>query len=72
LVQRRDQADPDAPAAHVSLDVRANVRTATIKPVITAKAKSGTHCFTDAYTIYHCTAADYDHRTVNHGVGRPS
>jgi hypothetical protein len=57
---------------HVSLDVRANVRTATIKPIITAKVKSGTQCFTDAYTIYHCTAANYDHRTVNHGVGRPS
>jgi len=69
LVQRRDKADQDAPAAQVYLEVREHVRTATIKPIIAAKVKGGAQCFTDAYTIYHCTEADYDHRTVNHGVG---
>src|SRR5438477_6284754 len=62
LVQRRDKADPDAPAAQVSLEVLENVRTATIKPIIAAKVQSGAQFFTDAYTISHCTAADYDHR----------
>jgi len=69
LVQRRDQTDQDAPAAHVSLEVLENVRTATIKPMIAAKVKGGAQCFTDTYNIYHCTKADYDHRTVNHGAG---
>jgi transposase-like protein len=69
LVQRRDKTDPDAPAAQVSLEVLEHVRTATIKPIIAAKVKSGAQCFTDEYTISHCTKADYDHRTVNHGAG---
>src|SRR5215470_6983521 len=69
LVQRRDKADPDAPAAQVYLEVLENVRTATITPIIAAKVKGGAQFFTDEYTIYHCTAADYDHRTVNHGAG---
>jgi hypothetical protein len=69
LVQRRDQTDPDAPAAQVYLEVLENVRTATIKPIITAKVKSGAQFFTDEYNIYHFTAVDYDHRTVNHGAG---
>jgi transposase len=45
------------------------VRTATIKPIIAAKVKSGSQFFTDEYNIYHFTKADYDHRTVNHGAG---
>jgi len=57
-VHRRDKADQDAPAAHVSLAVLANVRTAPIKPLITAKGKAGAPCFTDADTIYPCTQAD--------------
>jgi transposase-like protein len=69
LVQRRDKTDPDAPAAQVYLEVLENVRTATIKPIITAKVKSGAQCFTDEYSIYHFTQADYDHRTVNHSAG---
>jgi transposase-like protein len=69
LVQRRDKADPDAPAAQVSLEVLENVRTATIKPLMTAKVKAGAQFFTDEYNIYHFTEADYDHRTVNHSAG---
>jgi transposase-like protein len=69
LVQRRDKTDPDAPAAQVYLEVLENVRTATIKPIIVAKVKGGAQFFTDEYNIYHFTAADYDHRTVNHGAG---
>jgi hypothetical protein len=69
LVQRRDKADQDAPAAQVDLEVLENVRTATIKPIIAAKGKGGAQFFTDEYNIYHFTAADYDHRTVNHGAG---
>jgi Transposase zinc-ribbon domain len=40
LVQRRDKTDQDAPAAQVYLEVLENVRTATIKPIIAAKAES--------------------------------
>jgi len=69
LVQRRDKAGQDAPAAQVYLEVLENVRTATIKPIIAAKVKAGAQFFTDEYTIYHFTKADYDHRTVNHGAG---
>jgi hypothetical protein len=69
LVQRRDKADQDAPAAQVSLEVLEHVRTATIKPLIVAKVKSGSQLFTDEYNISHFTKADYDHRTVNHGAG---
>jgi transposase-like protein len=69
LVQRRDKADPDAPAAQVYLEVLENVRTATIKPIIAAKVKGGAQFFTAEDNIYHCTEADYDHRTVNHGAG---
>jgi transposase len=46
-----------------------NVRTATIKPVIATKVQGGAQFFTDEYNIYHFTAANYDHRTVNHGAG---
>ena len=42
---------------------------ATIKPIITAKVKVGAQFFTDEYSIYHFTEADYDYRTVNHGAG---
>ena len=69
LVQRRDKADQDAPAAQVYLAVLEHVRTATIKPLIVAKVKGGAQFFTDEYNIYHCTKADDDHRTVNHGAG---
>ena len=69
LVQRRDKTDQDAPAAQVYQEVLENVRTATIKPIIAAKVKAGAQFFTDEYSIYHFTEVDYDHRTVNHGVG---
>jgi hypothetical protein len=69
LVQRRDKADPDAPAAQVSLAVLEHVRPATSKPIMAAKVKGGAPFCTDAYTIDHCTKADYEHRTVNHGAG---
>ena len=58
LVQRRDKADQDAPAAQVYLEVLENVRTATIKPIIAAKVKGGAQFFTDEYNIYHFTKAD--------------
>src|SRR5215470_19620060 len=64
LVQRRDKAAQDAPAAQVYLEVLENVRTATIKPIITAKVKGGAQFFTDEYNIYHFAEANYDHRTV--------
>jgi transposase-like protein len=69
FVQRRDKVDPDAPAAPVYLEVLEHVRTATIKPIIATKVKGGAQFFTDEYNIYHFTAANYDHRTVNHGAG---
>ena len=69
LVQRRDKTDQDAPAAQGYREVLENVRTATIKPIIVAKVKGGAQFFTDAYNIFQCTTADYDHRTVNHGAG---
>ena len=47
LVQRRDKAGPDAPAAQVYLEVLENVRTATIKPIIAAKVQSGAQFLTD-------------------------
>ena len=68
-MQRRDKTDPDAPAAQIYLAVLENVRTATITPLIAAKVKGGAQFFTDEDNIYHFTAADYDHRTVNHGAG---
>ncbi len=69
VVQRRAKADQDAPAAHVSLAVLEHVRTATITPIMAATGKAGAPFFTDAYNIDHCTKADDDHRTVNHGAG---
>ena len=69
VVPRRDKADQDAPAAQVYFEVLEHVRTATIKPIMAAKVKGGAQFFTDAYIIYPCTKADYDHRTVNHGAG---
>ena len=69
LVQRRDKTDQEAPAAQVSLEVLEHVRTATIKPIMTAKVKGGAQFFTDAYNIDHFAEANYDHRTVNHGAG---
>jgi transposase-like zinc ribbon protein len=51
LVQRRAKADQDAPAAQVYLEVLENVRTATSKPIIVAKVKSGSQFFTDEYNI---------------------
>src|SRR5207249_2558505 len=69
LVQRRDKADQNAPAAPVSLAVRENVRTATLKLLMAAKVQGGAQFFTDAYTIDHFTKVDDDHRTVNHGAG---
>lgn len=69
LVQRRDKTDQDAPAAQVYPEVLEHVRTATIKPIITAKVRVGAQFFTDEYSIYHFAKADYDHRTVNHGAG---
>src|SRR5262249_30630668 len=68
-VQRRDKAAQHAPAAQVYRAVLENVRTATLKPIMTAKVQGGAPFCTDAYNISHGTAADYDHRTVNHGAG---
>jgi hypothetical protein len=69
LVPRRDKPDQAAPAAPGYLAVLEHVRTATINPVMATKVQGGAPCFTDAYTIYHVTAGDDDHRTVNHGAG---
>jgi ISXO2 transposase-like protein len=69
LVPRRDKTDPAAPAAPVYWAVLETVRTATIKPIMAAKVQAGAQCFTDEDNLYHGTAADYDHRTVNHGAG---
>lgn len=69
LVPRRDKTDQDAPAAPVSLEGLANVRTATIKPIIAAKGKAGAQFCTDEDSRDHCTEADYAHRTVNPGAG---
>ena len=69
LGQRRAQAAPDAPAAQVSLAVLEHVRTAPIQPSMAAQGKAGAPFFTDDYSIYHCTEAASDHRTVNHGAG---
>lgn len=70
LVQRRDREDQSAPPAQVYLEVVDNVRTATVKPIITAKVRVGSQFFTDEYDIYNfATQAGYEHRTVNHGAG---
>jgi hypothetical protein len=69
LGPRRDKAAQDAPAAHGSLEVRENVRTATITPLSAAQVQGGAPCFTDEYTISHFTKADSAHRTGNHGAG---
>jgi transposase-like protein len=70
LAQRRDPEDKTAPPAQVYLEVVDNVRTATIKPIITAKVCAGAQLFTDEYNIYtFATQAGYEHRTVNHGAG---
>ena len=49
--QRRAKTDQAAPAAHVSLAVLDNGRTATIKPILAAKVPAGAPCFPDAYRI---------------------
>jgi ISXO2-like transposase domain len=69
LVQRRDKADPDAPAAHVYCAVREHVRSATIQPIMAAKVQAGAQFCTAAYNLSHCTDTDDDQRTVNHGAG---
>jgi len=70
LVQRRNTADKQAPPAQVFLEVTANVRTATIKPIVMARVKADAALFTDEYNIYNFAAdAGYTHRTVNHGAG---
>ena len=70
LAQRRDKEDKTAPPAQVYLEVLNNVRTATIKPIITARVKKGAEFLTDEYNIYNfATEAGYQHRTVNHGAG---
>ncbi len=48
----------------------ANVRQATIKPVITAAVAPGTLVHTDKYSIYACLPAwGYGHKMVCHGPG---
>jgi transposase-like protein len=70
LAQRRDKEDKQAPPAQIHLEVLNNVRTATVKPIITARVKEGAEFFTDEYNIYNFAAeAGYQHRTVNHGQG---
>jgi Transposase zinc-ribbon domain len=66
---RRDQADQEAPAAHVSLAGLEPVRTATMPPLILAQVQGGARCCTDAYPSSHGPQAADDHRTVNHGAG---
>jgi hypothetical protein len=56
-VQRRDQTAPAAPAAPVYLDVLEQVRTAPLTPILVATVKGGAQFCTDAYNIYHFTAA---------------
>jgi len=52
------------------LRMLANVRQATIKPVITAAVTPGTLVHTDEYSIYtHLPAWGYAHKTVCHGRG---
>jgi transposase-like protein len=70
LVQRRDKEDQAAPSAQVYLEVVDNVRTATVRPIITAKIRVGSQFLTDEYNIYDfATETGYEHRTVNHGAG---
>jgi hypothetical protein len=69
LGPRRDQADQDAPAAPVDLEVLEQVRPATSTPLIVAQVQGGAQCFTDESNISHFTKADQDHRPVNHGAG---
>lgn len=52
LVQRRNPQSKQAPAAQVFLEVTANVRTATIKPIVTDRVLPGAEVFTDEYCIY--------------------
>jgi hypothetical protein len=68
-VQRRDKAAPAAPAAPGSLAVREHVRTAAIKPIMTAKVPGGAPGCPEQDPISPGTAADSAHRTVNHGAG---
>ncbi len=61
LIQRSGQ---------VVLRMLANVRQATIKPVITAAVAPGTLVHTDEYSIYaRLPAWGYGHKTVCHGRG---
>jgi len=54
----------------VVLRMLANVRQATIKPVITAAVAPGTLVYTDEYSIYaRLPAWGYRHKTVCHGRG---
>ncbi len=54
----------------VVLRMLANVRQATIKPVITAAVAQGTLVHTDEYSIYsRLPAWGYGHKTVCHGRG---
>jgi hypothetical protein len=69
LGQRRDKADQEAPAAQVYLEGWENGRTATLKPLSIAKVTGGAQFCTDEYNSSHCTKADSDPRTVNHGAG---
>ncbi len=50
--------------------VKGGVKAPPAKRQCRAGPKAGARRgFTDEYNIYHFTAADYDHRTVNHGAG---
>ena len=54
----------------VVLHMLANVRAATIKPIITAAVAPGTLIHTDKYSIYaRLPAWGYDHKTVCHDRG---
>ena len=57
-------------SGEVVLKMLANVKQATIAPVIQKMVSPGTLIYTDEYSIYHrLTEWGYNHKTVNHGQG---
>jgi transposase-like protein len=54
----------------VRIQMLANVRQETIKPIICSTIASGTLVFTDEYSIYNRLEAwGFEHKTVNHSAG---
>ena len=57
-------------SGEVSIQMTANVRQASIRPLISAGAEPGTQIYTDEYAI--CSRPEergFQHKTVNHGSG---